>query len=119
MAAILGRNFVLPDDVKRVAPAVLTHRLILRPESRLRKVTAGRDRRRDPGRDPGADAGGRSARVMKWFLGATLLLVVALVFHLGLLAYAMYVLLGVMLVEPVPGPHVGRASGRPRASAIG
>jgi len=40
MAAILGRSFVLPDDVKRVAPAVLTHRLILRPESRLRKVTA-------------------------------------------------------------------------------
>ncbi len=39
MAAILGRNFVLPDDVKRVAPAVLTHRLIVRPESRLRKVT--------------------------------------------------------------------------------
>lgn len=40
MAAILGRNFVLPDDVKRVAPAVLTHRLIVRPESRLRKITA-------------------------------------------------------------------------------
>jgi MoxR-like ATPase len=40
MAAILGRNFVLPDDVKRVAPAVLTHRLIVRPESRLRQVTA-------------------------------------------------------------------------------
>ena len=40
MAAILGRNFVLPDDVKRVAPSVLTHRLIVRPESRLRKVTA-------------------------------------------------------------------------------
>ncbi len=40
MAAILGRNFVLPDDVKRVAPAVLTHRMIVRPESRLRKVTA-------------------------------------------------------------------------------
>ena len=40
MAAILGRNFVLPDDVKRVAASVLTHRLILRPESRLRKVTA-------------------------------------------------------------------------------
>jgi MoxR-like ATPase len=40
MAAILGRNFVLPDDVKRVAAAVLTHRLIVRPESRLRKVTA-------------------------------------------------------------------------------
>jgi MoxR-like ATPase len=40
MAAIRGRSYVLPDDVKRVAPHVLTHRLILRPESRLRKVTA-------------------------------------------------------------------------------
>ncbi len=40
MAAILGRNFVLPDDVKRVAPSVLNHRLIVRPESRLRKVTS-------------------------------------------------------------------------------
>ncbi len=41
MAALRGRNFVLPDDVKRVAGAVLTHRIILRPESRLRKVTPG------------------------------------------------------------------------------
>ena len=40
MAAIRGRNYVQPDDVKRIAPSVLTHRLILRPESRLRKVTA-------------------------------------------------------------------------------
>jgi MoxR-like ATPase len=40
MAAIGGRNFVLPDDVKKMAPAVLAHRMILRPESRLRKVTA-------------------------------------------------------------------------------
>ena len=40
MAAIRGRKFVQPDDVKRVAGPVLTHRLILRPESRLRKVTA-------------------------------------------------------------------------------
>jgi len=40
MAAIYSRDFVRPDDVKRVAPAVLTHRLILRPESRLRKTTA-------------------------------------------------------------------------------
>jgi uncharacterized protein (DUF58 family) len=36
---------------------------------------------------------------MKWFLGATLLLAVALAFQLGLLAYAMYALLGVMLVS--------------------
>jgi len=40
MAAIRGRKFVQPDDVKRVAAPVMTHRLILRPESRLRKVTA-------------------------------------------------------------------------------
>ncbi len=40
MASIRGRNFVQPDDVKRVAPSVLTHRVILKPESRLRKVTA-------------------------------------------------------------------------------
>jgi MoxR-like ATPase len=40
LSAIRGRNYVLPDDVKRMAPAVLMHRLILRPESRLRKVTA-------------------------------------------------------------------------------
>ena len=40
MAAMLGRNFVQPDDVKRVATAILTHRVILRPESRLRKITA-------------------------------------------------------------------------------
>jgi MoxR-like ATPase len=40
IAAISGRNFVQPDDVKRVAAPVLTHRLILKPEARLRKVTA-------------------------------------------------------------------------------
>jgi MoxR-like ATPase len=39
LAAIGGRNFVLPDDVKRMTLPVLGHRLILRPESRLRKVT--------------------------------------------------------------------------------
>ena len=39
MAALRGRNYVQPDDVKRVAGPVLTHRLILKPESRLRKIT--------------------------------------------------------------------------------
>jgi len=38
-AAIHGYNFVLPDDIKQIAPYVLGHRLILRPESRLRKKT--------------------------------------------------------------------------------
>jgi MoxR-like ATPase len=40
LAALRGRRFVLPDDVKRVAGSVLTHRVILKPESRLRKLTA-------------------------------------------------------------------------------
>src|SRR5579863_8140784 len=38
-AAIHGYGFVLPDDVKQVLPFVLSHRVILRPESRLRKKT--------------------------------------------------------------------------------
>ena len=40
MAAIRGRNFVMPDDVKMIAAPVLNHRMILKPESRLRKITA-------------------------------------------------------------------------------
>jgi MoxR-like ATPase len=36
-AAIHGYGFVLPDDIKQVLPFVLGHRVILRPESRLRK----------------------------------------------------------------------------------
>lgn len=40
MAAVRGRNFVQPDDIKRVAAPVLTHRMIMKPESRLRKITA-------------------------------------------------------------------------------
>ena len=39
LAAIRGRSFVIPDDIKHVAPPVLGHRLILKPESRLRRVT--------------------------------------------------------------------------------
>jgi len=40
IAAIRGRDFVTPDDIKRVAPSVLTHRMIVKPESRLRKITS-------------------------------------------------------------------------------
>jgi MoxR-like ATPase len=40
LAAVAGRDFALPDDVKRMAQPVLAHRLILKPESRLRKRTA-------------------------------------------------------------------------------
>jgi MoxR-like ATPase len=40
VAAIRGRAFVEPDDVKSIVPSVLTHRMILRPEARLQNVTA-------------------------------------------------------------------------------
>lgn len=39
VAAIRGRAFVEPDDVKQIVPAVLGHRIILQPESRLQNVT--------------------------------------------------------------------------------
>jgi MoxR-like ATPase len=39
MAAIRGRNYVLPDDLKKIIEPVMNHRVILRPESRLRKVS--------------------------------------------------------------------------------
>jgi MoxR-like ATPase len=39
LAALQGRDYLLPDDVKHVAPHVLSHRLILDPQARLR----GRD----------------------------------------------------------------------------
>jgi MoxR-like ATPase len=35
-AGIAGREFVLPDDVKRMAPAVLIHRLMIAPQAQLR-----------------------------------------------------------------------------------
>ncbi len=39
VAAIRGRSYVEPDDVKQIVPAVLGHRIILQPESRLQNVT--------------------------------------------------------------------------------
>jgi MoxR-like ATPase len=39
LAAMGGRSYVLPDDVKKMVQPVLAHRVILRPEARLRKVT--------------------------------------------------------------------------------
>jgi MoxR-like ATPase len=40
-AALQGRDFVLPDDVKRVAVPALAHRLVLRPELWVQRVSAG------------------------------------------------------------------------------
>ena len=41
LAAIRGRDHVLPDDVKELAEPVLAHRLILHPDARLRRLEAG------------------------------------------------------------------------------
>ncbi len=35
-AALQGRDYVLPDDVKQMAPHVLTHRLMISPQAQLR-----------------------------------------------------------------------------------
>ena len=39
LAALQNRDYVIPDDIKRLAPYVLAHRLILKPESQLRGRT--------------------------------------------------------------------------------
>ena len=39
-AAIQGRDYVLPDDVQAMAPLVMPHRCIVRPESALRNRTS-------------------------------------------------------------------------------
>jgi MoxR-like ATPase len=39
-AALHGRDYVLPDDVKRLAPVTLAHRCLIHPESALRGRTA-------------------------------------------------------------------------------
>jgi MoxR-like ATPase len=38
-AALEGRDFVIPDDIKMLAAPVLSHRLIVKPESRLKRRT--------------------------------------------------------------------------------
>jgi MoxR-like ATPase len=40
LAAIRGRDYVLPDDIKILVPLTLAHRLILEPEAELRGRTA-------------------------------------------------------------------------------
>jgi MoxR-like ATPase len=39
LALLEGREFVIPDDVKRLAPAVLRHRVSVAPELELEGVT--------------------------------------------------------------------------------
>ena len=39
LAALRGRDYVIPDDIKHLAPSVLVHRIIIRPQTRLRGRT--------------------------------------------------------------------------------
>ncbi|HXY92351.1 MAG TPA: AAA family ATPase [Acidimicrobiia bacterium] len=41
LAASHARSFVIPDDVKRVFPAVIEHRLLVAPDAQLRGITSG------------------------------------------------------------------------------
>jgi MoxR-like ATPase len=40
LAALRGRDYVLPDDIKLLVPLTLAHRLIVKPDSQLRGRTA-------------------------------------------------------------------------------
>jgi MoxR-like ATPase len=40
-AAIMGRDYVLPDDIKALAENVLAHRIVTNPAARLKNLTAG------------------------------------------------------------------------------
>ena len=42
LAALDGRDFVLPDDIKMLAPYVLSHRVMVSPSARLTDVSASR-----------------------------------------------------------------------------
>jgi MoxR-like ATPase len=39
LAASMGRDYVIPDDIKTLAPAILEHRVLLGPEAELRGIT--------------------------------------------------------------------------------
>ena len=42
LAAMRGRDYLIPDDIKAIAPATLRHRLLLRPEAEIEGSSADR-----------------------------------------------------------------------------
>lgn len=40
LAAVRGRDHIIPDDIQQLVPAILTHRLIISPEAELRGRTS-------------------------------------------------------------------------------
>ena len=120
LAAVNGRCFVRPDDVKNMAAAVLTHRLILRPESRLRKVTAAAVVAEVVAEVRRADVVERARPAMRWFLAVVALLTAAA----GLPSWAPGLRhvrpAGSHAVEPMAEPDLGREpDGRARVQSGG
>ncbi|HEY0068474.1 MAG TPA: MoxR family ATPase [Chloroflexia bacterium] len=42
MAALQGRNYVVPDDIKLLVPPIMRHRIILKPEAEIEGLNADR-----------------------------------------------------------------------------
>jgi MoxR-like ATPase len=59
-AALDGRDYVLPDDIKFLAPKILPHRIVVSPAARLTDVSSGKIVREilDSLAVPGGDLGG-------------------------------------------------------------
>ena len=38
-AAIAGRNYVIPDDIKGIALQIISHRINMKPEAKIRGIT--------------------------------------------------------------------------------
>ena len=38
-AAVAGRNYVIPDDIKGIALQIISHRINMKPEAKIRGIT--------------------------------------------------------------------------------
>ena len=38
-AAIAGRNYVIPDDIKGISLQIISHRIVMKPEAKIRGIT--------------------------------------------------------------------------------
>ena len=52
LAGLLGRDYVIPDDIKALAEPALAHRLIIKTSSSIHDVQSGERRPRAAGLDP-------------------------------------------------------------------